>query len=241
MSQKKVTLSDDIHVWRIGLNDLESKIEQFEAVLSYDERRRADRFRFERDRKQFILSRGALRNLLGKYLELSAHHIEFTQNRYGKPALVNREKLTFNLSHSGGLALVAVARNTEIGVDVEVVNRQLDFLPLADRFFSEAEYREIVTSSESDRSILFYRCWTGKEAVVKARGKGLSIPLDTFAVSLEQTGSQVVSLVEKGKEASTWRLVPIDVGEGYAGAIAYEGGARDLILMDWDSIRDGEL
>lgn len=230
---QELEFNDNIHVWRIALNDLASSIERFEAVLSFDERIRANSFHFGRDRKQFVLSHGALRIILGKYLKLNTDEIEFTCNRFGKPKLIGCESLRFNLSHSGDTALVAVAANTEVGVDVEVLDRSIDLLGLAKRFFSESEYRKIAASSESNQLVLFYRCWTGKESVVKAIGGGLSISLDSFSISLSCYELQEIC-ISREKRVSIWSLMTLDLNEPYFGSVAFEGREKCVVMMDWN-------
>jgi len=226
-------LDKDVHVWRIHLKDLDREMTQLDSILSRDEWRRAQGFRFERDQRQFTLSHWALRTILSKYLKLEADEIEFTHNRFGKPRLVGYERLKFNLSHSGGMALVAIAENTEVGVDVEVLDGSIGFIGLAKRFFSETEYQEIVSSSGSEQSVAFFRCWTGKEAIVKAKGEGLSIPLDSFSISLTKSATQVVSLEMEEGGSSIWTLESLDVSERYFGSVAYEGRDRNVVVMDW--------
>jgi 4'-phosphopantetheinyl transferase len=158
-----------------------------EPLLAGDERQRAQRFAFERDRRRFIVARARLRQLLGERLGIEADSIELTYTAYGKPALARhpaKPDLRFNLSHCEDLAVYAFARGREVGIDVEAVRALPDADALAARFFSRHENAAYLSLAACDRPLGFFNCWTRKEALIKALGTGLSFPLGRFDVSL---------------------------------------------------------
>jgi 4'-phosphopantetheinyl transferase len=152
-------------------------------VLSEDELDRAGRFRFERDRQRFVTARSTLRRLLAEHLDASPADIAFEYGQHGKPD-VPGSPVSFNLSHSGSYALFAFAPRLELGVDLEVLDQALvDETLVAKRFFSPHELATLCAYAPSARPRAFLRCWTRKEAFVKARGDGLNLPLQDFDVS----------------------------------------------------------
>jgi 4'-phosphopantetheinyl transferase len=159
------------------------------AGLSADERARADEFRFDGPRRRFVLSRSALRKLLGQYLGERPETIRFSIVPGGKPQLAGESAATalrFNLSHSGDLALVVVARRADVGVDVEQVRAVSHLEQIAKRYFHADEVEEVLTAPAADRNLAFLRCWTAKEAVLKAMGMGISGRLDRFRVPISE-------------------------------------------------------
>ena len=238
MQANFVLEENEVHVWRVSLDasvDLQKKCT---TILSADERQRSKRFHFVKHRRQYVISHGVLRELLGRYLRCTADGIDFVVNQFGKPYLEN-VRLKFNLSHSEDFALIAIASNLEVGVDVEAINRKVEYLDLAKRFFSQQEFREIAAYPEEHQALAFFRCWTGKEAIIKAKGEGLSIPLDSFSVSLIGDGIQKISLSSEEIGSSTWALAPLEVNESYLAGLAYEdkGGERNIIVRDWPNSR----
>lgn len=180
--------------------------------LSDDERERADRFRVEHARRAFVASRAALRRILGARLGVEPATLEFTLSAHGRPSLAGG-RVSFNVSHSGELGLIAVADGERrIGVDVEQVRATSDFQALAARFFHPDEAAAIGARREA-----FFRCWTKKEAVVKAIGQGLSHPLETFVVDVDEDAPSPVA----GIEGLT--VAGLAVDDGYAAALAADG------------------
>jgi 4'-phosphopantetheinyl transferase len=177
-----------IRVWRGELDRPEAETAAFASLLAADERARADRFHFERDRRRFAVGRGLLRTLLGRMLDVSPREIAFSYGTRGKPALAwpMGTGLEFNLSHSHGLALVATTWGRAIGVDLEYRRAELDVLGLASRYFTPEELSQIERqpSAEAQRAA-FFRGWARKEAFLKARGDGLWVGLDQFEVSID--------------------------------------------------------
>jgi 4'-phosphopantetheinyl transferase len=227
---------DAVHVWR-GALDLEAEqIGRYWNSLSQDEKERADRFRFEQDRSRFIVAHGVLRGILGRYLGLEPAALRFQRRPNGKPELRPEfgGGLRFNLAHSQGLALYAVTRDREVGVDLEYVRVDVARERIAEQFFSLGEVAVLRALPEADQMEAFFNCWTRKEAYVKARGDGLSLPLDLFDVSMAPGEPAVLlSTRDDPAEASRWLLREISPGPGYKAAVAVEGGFIELKLWQW--------
>jgi 4'-phosphopantetheinyl transferase len=228
---------DEVHVWRAALPVSGAAQERFERSLSQDERARASRFHFPRDQERFITTRGLLRAILGGYAGLEPAELTFDYSSFGKPSLApahGGHGLRFNLSHSGGLALLGITRGREIGIDVERFRPDLATDKIARSFFSPREVSELLALPADARPAAFFACWTRKEAFVKARGEGLSFPLDQFDVSLAP-GEPAALLATHGdpQEAQRWTLMELDAGPGYAAALAVEAGSRKLLCWQW--------
>ena len=164
-----------------------SRLPNLKQVLSADEHARAERFYFQKDRERFMVARGLLRTVLGRYLNQEPSQLRFCYSPYGKPALATgsgRNTLRFNVSHSHGLALYAITCGRELGVDVELIRPELPDEEIAERFFSFQEVSGLRALPPNMRLEAFFNCWTLKEAYIKARGEGLSLPLDQFDVAL---------------------------------------------------------
>ena len=153
------------------------------AVLSAEERDRAGQFRFERDRRRYAARRGILRELIGSYLDCDPAGIAFVNNAYGKLALA-RSGLRFNLSHSHGVALYAFCQGADVGCDIERRDAKFAAEQIPERFFSRDEVRALRSLPVHEQTQAFFNCWTRKEAYIKAMGRGLSIDLGSFDVSL---------------------------------------------------------
>jgi len=206
-------------------------------TLTLDERARARRFRFPRDRDRFIVARGVLRAILGRYLGVDPGRLRFRYSPYGKPALAGPfedEGIRFNLAHSQGIALYAVSRGREVGIDVEYVRADLADERIAERFFSPREVATLRAVPAEQRREAFFHCWTRKEAYVKARGEGLSLPLDQFDVSLAP-GEPAALLSTPGDppEVTRWSLQALNPGPGYVAALAVEGNGWRLRCWQW--------
>jgi 4'-phosphopantetheinyl transferase len=199
-------------------------------LLDQAERDRAARFVFDRDRRRFVLSHAWLRLVLGRFLDRPARSLRFATANRGKPHLVDPPlDLRFNLSHAGERALIAVTLGREVGVDIEAM-RDVDVAALARRFFAAGETDALLALPEAEQRAAFLRCWTRKEAFIKALGDGLTFPLDQFEVNHapEPEARQLLRWCNGDDDPTTrWRIVPIEVDEGYTAALAAEAG-------DWD-------
>jgi 4'-phosphopantetheinyl transferase len=228
-----VAATDEVHVWRVALN--ESHAAELRPLLSSDECARADRFHFARDCHRFIVARGMLRKILGAYLKKEPGHLSFSYSPYGKPALADERdagELSFNLSHANELALIAVTRGRGVGVDIEFIRPEFASEEIAERFFSTHEVAALRALPKSIQSEAFFNCWTRKEAYIKAIGEGMSMPLDQFQVSLAPgSRAELLGNLRDANEVSRWSLQELAPGPGYAAAIAVEG--KDWQLRCW--------
>lgn len=168
-----------------------------------------------------MIARGYLRLLLGRYLQTDPKQLQFSYGAWGKPALTPESRLRFNMSHSHGVALYAVTEGREIGVDVEHVRADFASDDIARRHFSPFEVAALCEGPDEDRVAGFFRCWTRKEAYIKATGRGLSQPLDGFDVTLGREEKVALLRTDDGTH-ERWELVDIAVGPEYAGALAVE-------------------
>ncbi len=223
---------NEVHVWRIDLEAVAAGESRWRSFLSSDELARADRFHFARDRQNFTATRALLRTLLGAYIDCDPEKVTFVYGAKEKPSLGashNAQHLEFNVSHSGARAVIAFARKREVGVDIEQVRNNLDHEALARRFFSAAEQQALSALPLEERCRGFFRCWTRKEAYIKAHGAGLSLPLHAFDVSLapgEQ--SALIATRPDAREAGLWSLREIAAAEGYEAALCVKGKGWNL-------------
>lgn len=229
--------SDEVHVWRAFLGLTASCVRSLQHTLSPDEQARAERFYFERDRERFIVARAVLRDILARYLKKKPGQLRFCYNPHGKPALAGqygREALCFNVSHADGVALYAVTRVRELGVDLEHIRPDLADEQIARRFFSARELAELCALPAHLKPEAFFTCWTRKEAYVKAKGEGLSIPLDQFDVSLaKEEPAALLRTAWDPQEASRWSLQELTPGADYVAALAVEGHHWRLKCWQW--------
>ena len=228
--------SNEVHIWSVSLNPAEAVLEARHCLLSEDELARASRFRFPEHRRRYLAARGALRHILAAYLGTQGRDVSFVYGAAGKPNLPAElgKGLQFNLSHSGELAVVALAARRTVGVDVELVRPIDDVEGMIGRFFSKGERTDLFALPEHERVEAFFRCWTRKEAFIKATGDGLGLPLDQFRVSL-RTGDPVRLLWagDGGSSIARWRLENIHVAPGFVGAVAVEAGDWILVERGW--------
>ena len=213
-----------IHLWHANPLGQRSLLPHLSALLSADENDRRARFRFEGDRQDFAFARGMLRTLLATYLQTDPRAVRFQYSEHGKPALAashRRPELQFNLSHTQGRVLLAICGQRAIGVDIERVREDFNPLEIAARFFSSSEQQALTSLPEAEQRPAFFRCWTRKEAFLKARGHGLSFPLERFDVSIGG-GEREIRLATRPDpaEAERWQILQAPAPEGYAAAVA---------------------
>jgi len=197
----------------ISLTASDGELARCRAILNDEERTRADRFRFEKHTRRFTVARAFLRETLGEVTGRAPESIEIALSPYGKPLV---EGVEFNLSHSSELAVVAIA-DSRVGIDVEKV-RERPAMEMAERFFAPDEIEQLRSASPDDRQHAFFRCWTSKEAYLKARGEGITLPLDWFSVSLDRDAPAL--LRARDDDPSRWSLSRVDVAEGYVCTVA---------------------
>jgi len=227
-------IGEEIHVWHAALDRGETFVGQLELSLSMEEKARADRFHFANDRNRFVVARGLLRELLGGYLHRATEELEFSYGQHGKPALSGASAssgLCFNLSHSSGVAVYAIARGRNLGIDVEHIRADAAGDDIAERYFSAREVSDLRMLPTEERVEGFFRCWTRKEAYLKATGMGLQIALGSFAVSLAPgQPAEFLSGVDP-----RWHLAACNPAEGYAAALAYDGAPCHVEYFSVDS------
>ena len=231
-------MPDEIHVWSASLDQPDSCREMLYETLSQDERDRAKRFVFERDRRRFAACRGMLRSIIARYLDVKADSISFYYGLNGKPTLdisKGGEVLCFNLSHSEGLALYVFTRNSEVGVDVEYMRKLYEIERIAEHIFSQNEIEVFRSLPEEKKKEAFFTGWTRKEAIVKALGDGLSIPLDAFDISFYQgRQSKVTGTEGDSDETSSWFIYDLKPALGYAGAFAVKSNVFVTSCWQWE-------
>lgn len=227
--------ADEVHLWRADLEALRADESRWQGVLSADEAARAARYHFAGDRQRYVAVRAWLRMILASYLATDARRLTFSYSPKEKPSLGAEfagSGITFNVSHSGEIALLAFTRRREIGVDVEQVRHNSDLEAIARRFFSDHEQRQLLALATEKRADAFFCCWTRKEAYIKATGDGLSLPLNQFDVSLTpEDNNALLATRPDVSEAERWLLREVPAGTGYAAALCVRG--RDWRLRDW--------
>ncbi len=227
-------LDGNVHVWAVHLNDAAFDVIQWPRRLSPDEQERADRFKFAHDRRRYIVAHVALRAILGDYLKVSGENLPFSEGENGKPRLTEalvESALEFNLSHSHEKALIAVSRGRILGVDVEFVKSNFAFYEVANHFFTKREVAALTGLPRAQQRQVFYKCWTGKEAFLKAKGVGLSGALDEVDITYGAGNRVEINAAVPG-----WSLTELDPGDGYQGALVVEGGAAPIFCYRWQAI-----
>ncbi len=215
---------DTLHLWRIDLDSTESVLQRCRDVLAEDECKRADRFRASRQSQRFAVTRGTLRHLLSAYLNTTPRELGLAYAAHGKPYLESPQAdLRFNVSHSGGVALMAFARGRDVGVDVERTMRDVGWEAVAKRFFARPELAELMALPTDQRRSGFFRCWTSKEAYMKATGRGITLGLDNFVVRVDPARPAQLLAAAEGNEDDWW-LTEVAPGTGMAGALCVAGG-----------------
>jgi 4'-phosphopantetheinyl transferase len=232
-SDRQLVLGEDeVHLWRIHLAGVAGREERWQGILSPDERTRAARFHFLRDRQYFTATRAWLRTILAGYLGSDPEELIFRYSEKEKPSLPqgSSSQVEFNVSHSGDMALLAFARGRAVGVDVEKIREDFDHEAIARRFFSDEEQRQLAALPTVERYAGFFRCWTRKESFIKAIGTGLSLPLDQFDVSLTPNDkSALLATRPDATEAARWLTQDVQVGAGYVAALCVRGQGWRLI------------
>jgi 4'-phosphopantetheinyl transferase len=219
---------DSVHVWLVRLDLPAATLSDQERFLSGGERHRADRFRGPHLRRRFVAAHGQLRAVLAGYLGQDPAAIRFEERAQGKPFLPeDAGGVRFNLSHSGELALVAVAWRREVGVDVEQVRLEVDVTGIAGRYFAPPERSALLALPAPERVGAFYRLWACKEAYGKAVGDGVTAALEGLVVELPPEDEAVRPRPVRGRAdegtGRSWTLAELDGLPGYRAAVAVEG------------------
>lgn len=226
-SIQAVALADDeVHIWRLPLSHASCNIRGQRNPLTRDELERANRFHSAEDSNRFIRTRSALRNALSRYVQLDAAELRFNYSRHGKPSLApecNISDVRFNLSYSFDLAVFAIALGRELGIDVEQLRHIPEAPSIAHFVFSKAEATALKNTPPELLDLAFLNCWTRKEALIKARGEGLTSLLSRFTVSLTPgEPATVLETQDDLHERDRWTLYELDLPEVYIAVVAVE-------------------
>lgn len=220
-----------IHIWAVELDDASFDATRALKLLSADEQSRSAKFVFERDRRRYAMAHTALRRILAGYLGTDAADLQFVAGENGKPSLAAifaGAGVQFNLSHSHECALIAVAQRQDVGVDIEFVKADFSFAEVAERFFTAKEVAALRALPVHLQCHAFYKCWTSKEAFLKAKGTGLSGKLDEVEIALDNDDR-----VRIGARVPGWSLAELSPGEGYEGAVVLAGDAGRIQTYRW--------
>lgn len=231
--------SSQIHLWYCDLRKNVSRIDEYYLLLSSDEIEKAKRFKFEKDRNCYVISKAVLRSLLGGYLEKDPKEVNFEYTSFHKPMSSMKTPLKFNVSHSGYVAVFSFVKDVEIGVDIERIKDDFDVMDIAHRFFSISEIGALSKFSDSEKNRAFYRCWTRKESFIKAEGSGLSFPLDKFAVSInDDLNAELLETEWDVTEKNCWSLFSFVPRKEYIGAIAVRKKSAAVTFFNWNNFTE---
>jgi 4'-phosphopantetheinyl transferase len=220
----------EVHVWSLGLNRAAQEVAELTDLLSPEERDRAVRFVVDRARMEYVVTRGLLRRLLGAWCATDPQQLAFAYGPAGKPRLGNLPGPHFNVSHSAGIALIALCDTRPVGADVERV-RSLEQRELLSGVLSPWERAVLEGLPNEERDSAFFRAWTSKEAFVKADGAGLAYGLDRVEVTLAPgEPARLVRLNGSAEAAQEWALCRIEPAPGYLGAVVLAGPACRLVM-----------
>ncbi|NOX92125.1 MAG: 4'-phosphopantetheinyl transferase superfamily protein [Gammaproteobacteria bacterium] len=222
---------DEVHLWQASLDQPHSRIQELEHLLCPEEKLRAGNFMFDKHRRRFIAGRGFLRSILGGYLNQQAASLEFFYGPWGKPELVSgniHDRLYFNVSHSHEMALYAISRNRQVGVDVEYLRAKQDVENIAQSYFYPSECKAIHSLSAEKKKEAFFKAWTVKEAYAKATGEGLSV-LEQVETSIPPDGPAALLNIHGNPDAMTrWSSCQIHPSQGYMASLVVEGRGWNL-------------
>ena len=223
-------LGDDAHVWAVELDAPGCDAGLWRARLAPDEQARADKFKFDRDQRRYVIAHAALRDILARYTHTGAADLQFNQGANGKPKLAAQFSacgIDFNLSHSHETALVAVNDRHEIGVDIEYVKSDFEIFAVANRFFTKREVAALRALPPALWRRAFYKCWTSKEAFLKAKGTGLSGQLDEMEIALDGESVRINASVPG------WWLTALDPFDGYEVAVVTRNKPAEVFCYRW--------
>jgi 4'-phosphopantetheinyl transferase len=220
-----------VEVCAVRLNAAPDLLELLWDLLNEEERQRAKLFKFAHLRDRFVQTHAALRIMASCRLGLEPRSLVVLAGPFGKPKIDRAADLEFNLSHSEGIAAFAFARGCQVGVDVERIREIRDFDAIVRQQFSAAERREFEEIEARFREQAFFNAWTRKEAYIKARGAGLSIPLDSFSVSLKPGATALTAAPAEDSQAE-WHMQDLQLEPGYAGAVVYSGERRIVKVLE---------
>ena len=236
MKAKKILLmvipklsKQNIHLWHIDLEYEKNQLQNYYNLLSLEEQKKSNTFKFIKGQNQFIISRGILKILSAAYLNIDIENIVFKYGKYGKPDYAFNSNLKFNISHSGNLAIIGFVRYFDIGADIENIKYKFNILDISNNFFSNLEIESLKKLPTEKQTKGFYRCWTRKESFIKAKAKGLSFPLDSFSVSIDSDEkAELLETKWDKKEKELWKLFSFSPKENYIGAVSVKGKIQSI-------------
>lgn len=225
---------DEVHVWRVEPEEINDPglLETYLGLLSPEEREKQRKFYFEKNKRQYLVSHALVRLTLSRYAPVEPRAWTFVTNEYGCPRVAGEGNawLRFNLSHTDGMAMIAVARDVDVGVDVEDTLRTGETTGIAGRFFAPSEVQALKALEASRQRERFFEYWTLKEAYIKARGMGLSLPLEQFAFDLQPGEPPRIAFDPRLKDdPEGWQFVQLGPSKRHMAAVAVRR-ARTLSL-----------
>lgn len=229
--------SRPIYLWCTFYSDLENEalLREYRSLLSESERQQEMRFHFARDRRRYLVTRALVRTVLSRYANIAPAEWTFGVNDYGRPLIANAasaaRQISFNVSHTDSLIILAVAQGHEVGVDVENTRVRAACIEIADRFFAPAEVSALHALPKARQQHRFFEYWTLKESYIKARSMGLSIPLDQFSFDLPEDDIAISIHPDQADRPERWRFWQLSLGPGYLGALCAERVSREVPLL----------
>lgn len=227
---------NEVHVWSASLDVSPSHLFELRRILSEDERKKEERLRFQRDKDHHVASEGALRAILARYVGMPPASLRFERNAHGKPSLAAALglRLRFNMSHSQNLALYAITCGREVGIDVECVRNGFAETQIAEQFFSPDETTRLQQLPQALQQRAFFHTWTRKEAYLKARGEGLTVPLNEFDVSVHpDEPPALLSAQHSAQEVGRWALRALEPAPDFVGTVVVEGRVDTWQCWSW--------
>jgi 4'-phosphopantetheinyl transferase len=230
------SLGNEVHIWCLSVKSCIDDISNLAETLSEDELVRAARFHSDRHKNNYIISHGSLRVLIGHYLNIEPQDLRFRHERSGKPSLDPHyhadSDLKFNLSHSQDLSLFAFTFGCEIGIDCEHIRQLPDADAIVERFFSKQEIEYFTALPEDKKELAFFASWTRKEAYIKALGSGLSMPLNSFTISMgPDEPARLLHVAGGSNEPAKWKLKSWEPASGYIAAVAIKSVDLNLRFL----------
>ena len=225
--------ADTVHVWGFGLEGNQSDLDIMQGWLDGEERSRASRLVDERDRLRYVLSHGALRALLSRYMRCRPDELRFGREEDGKPMLLQagaETPMTFSMAHSHDRLAIAVTKRNAIGVDLEQRRPTLEVVKLADRFYRPSERSRLAGLTVQERARQFFRYWVAKEAVLKGEGTGLTSLQDCEVLAADTEDRATVRMLNEKPRHQVWTVQWLSCGRGWEGAVAYSGRCHVRVM-----------
>lgn len=235
MSSPALLARNEVHLWYLSDGDhiTESVLERWRSLATAEERLQNSRYTFEAGRREHAISHGFVRDVLSGYLNRESSLITFKKNQYGRPELVDQSEppVHFNISHSSGFYVCAVARSYEVGVDTEKLIRKTEYLDVAESVFSQQENAKLKSLESASRREFFFQIWTLKESYIKARGMGLSLPLEKFSFDPHATPIQIAFDPDFSDTADLWEFRLFLPQPECQVALAFRRRASDIVQV----------